>query len=351
MVVQRPTPWLRGPLWDTALIAFPWVPICAWLLFGLGFASGTAPIASRPEFRVALTAILALTFLHRQYVFLLVYGDRRTFALRPRAFVVVPCVLAAIGLMVLVGRARWPFLLPILLASVGAWNVWHTLMQRYGLLRVYAARAGGKATSPARARLDRAVLWATVALVVTSLVARPALLLDHPTTVRIITLTAPLWDGPAARIALAVALVTWLALASTWLRAELRSTGPRAPRLVFMGSTIALFAVFVVGGPVLGYLTFGAAHALEYVAFVHHTATKKYQAGGAPIASVFRTPALAFGLMLLVPAIYATLDGRGITALAGYVVYEATTAIAHFVFDGWVWKVRSPSVATAAVAE
>lgn len=349
------SPWLRGPLWDTALIAFPWVPVWLWVAYGLGLASGPQPIFWRPAFSTALVSVLALTFLHRQYVFVLVYGDRTTFASRPRAFVVVPFVLFAVVGAAVALRPGFPLALTGVLVLAGVWNVWHTVMQRYGLMRVYASRAGGSLASPRQARLDLALLASSIALVAVVLaVFRARLLLDHPATLRVLELSAPLRDGPLALVVAGVSGAGWLAIAIAWARAELGADVPIAahrPRLVLLASTFALLAVFVVSGPIIGYLAFGAAHALEYVAFVNHVGKKKYEgAPGVIAARLFRSPLLALGLVLVLPATYLVLSGRGVTALAAYVVYDVASALTHFVLDGWVWKVRKPTVAGSVVA-
>src|SRR5690606_2765694 len=86
-----------------------------------------------------------------------------------------------------------------------------------------------------------------------------------------------------ALLAAVVGALAWVLVA--WLRHELRAPArlaERLPRLAMMGSTLLLFAVFLVHGPVIGYLCFGTAHAIEYMAFVHHFGTRKYgRQGGA----------------------------------------------------------------------
>jgi hypothetical protein len=355
---SAPTPtsgWLRDPFWDTTLVAFSWVPVWLWAAYWLGLSSGEAPIASRPEFRTALSAVLALTFLHRQYVFLLIYGDRRNFALRPRAFVAVPCFL-----LVLVGgavalRSTVPLAFQAVLVAGGIWNIWHTLMQRYGLLRIYGARAGGGLASGGQARLDLALLWASAALVAAALVlVWPVTLLDHPATRRVLELSAWLREGPLGRPLAAGIGLCWASIAALWARQTWRSgvaPGAHLPRVVLLASTFALLAVFLIHGPIVGYLAFGAAHALEYVAFVHHVGERKYATPqAAPVARLFRSPALAGGLLVLLPSLYLVLRGEGLTAVAVYLTYDSASALAHFLFDGWIWKVRRPSVSNAVVA-
>ena len=132
--------WLRGPLWDISCLALGWVPFYLWLL-GTPLARAGQQEAG-PSLAVALVIALALNFLHRHYVFLLVYGDRASFGERPRAYVAAPVlafVIVATGVLSGLPKGK-----EVLLVALGSWNVWHTVQQRYGLLRAYAARAGGR---------------------------------------------------------------------------------------------------------------------------------------------------------------------------------------------------------------
>ena len=129
--------WLRGPLWDISCLALGWVPFYLWLL---GTPLTRPGQEAGPSLAVALIIALGLNFLHRHYVFLLVYGDRASFGERPRAYVAAPVlafVIVATSLLCSLPNGK-----EALLVALGSWNVWHVMQQRYGLLRAYAARAG-----------------------------------------------------------------------------------------------------------------------------------------------------------------------------------------------------------------
>src|SRR5262249_37337326 len=124
----------------------------------LGTATSTG--AWNQAFEVAVVVALAVNFIHRHYVFLLVYGDGEAFAARRAAYLLAP---PAAGLTVgLVLWSRRTTLIDPLFVGVTAWNIWHVVMQRYGILRIYAKKAGGGLESAAEAKLDRAFLWALV---------------------------------------------------------------------------------------------------------------------------------------------------------------------------------------------
>lgn len=361
MPPATPAPWIRGPLWDTALLALPWLPLYLWFVFGLRLGDGGGEVVVFGEhtwgLALATLVVLAITFVHRHYTFVLVYGDRRAFAEHGRAYVVAPLVIfAALWLartdatLTEIGGVRigaWQ----LALVTSGTWNVWHTLQQRYGILRVYAGKAGGGLESRAHARRDRALTWSLLVLVALALVYfRRETFVGHESARQALAVALPVVTSPAfAGLALVLALGI-LGVVGAWARAELAADVPlraRVPRWTFLASTLALFAVFVVHGPIVGYLTFGSAHALEYLAFVHHFGERKYRAqpdARSIAASLLRhplvvAPLLSGGLLALYAALWPVRD----TDL--YWTYYLGSSMLHFLYDGWIWKVRKPEVA------
>lgn len=346
--------WLRGPWWDLSLVAFGWLPFYAWVVFGLG-VDGTWGASSRAALATATAIALGITYVHRHYTFLLVYGDGEAFARRPRGYVLAPLLTFGVvgGLRALHGATASSYPDPwiLVVATVGAWNVWHTLMQRYGILRVYAGRAGGGLESAAQGRRDLALLWASTALAAVAVVVLRRSTFDgHPNARRALAMALPIVDGATGWILLASVASVVAVIAARWLRHERAATlrrGERAPRLWFLASTMALLGVLVVHGPIVGYLCFGVAHAVEYVAFVHHFGERRFAA--APwqrglVARWMRRP-LLFGPLITgaLLALFVALDDYRRTDL--YLVYYLGTSLLHFLYDGWIWKVRSPAVA------
>jgi hypothetical protein len=355
--MRRPTPpppatahsraWLRSPAWDLCLLSFCWVPFYVWAVFGLGldgsWAAGKGP---KEALAWATVVALAITYVHRHYTFLLVYGDREAFRRRARDFVLAPLlVFAAVGVCRGTGGMTWK----VLLVTVGVWNVWHTLMQRFGILRIYAGKAGHGLQERSHGRRDLALLWGSVIFVSwLTLLLRAATFAGQANARLLLRVVRPLTSGTGAWLVLAVLAVAWSAVLIFWLRHELRadlSLRERLPRWCFLASTLALLAVFVVHGPIVGYLCFGVAHALEYVAFVHHFGQQKFAQNGAAglTPSLLRRPLVAAPLLIgvLLTAFILLSDSRGADL---YLVYYLGTSLLHFLFDGWIWKVRRPEV-------
>ncbi len=165
-----------------------------------------------------------------------------------------------------------------------------------------------------------------------------------PQAIRLLAIVRPLMAGPTMGVALAVALVVWaLAMRRCWRIERAATPTARWPRWIFAVSTLALLAIFVVHGPVVGYLVFGVAHSIEYLAFVHQFGEKKYRGVTGSVAALLlgsmrRAPVVLAPLLLGYVFLY-----RHRFALA-YVTYYATTSVLHYLYDGWIWRLRQPRV-------
>lgn len=358
---QPARPWIRNACWDIGCLAFCWLPFYVWAVFGLGLDGSWAAKQQQVGLAWATAVALAATYVHRHYTFVLVYGDRDTFRVRARDFLLAPLIVfALVGLGrglhgALRGDPEWAWFgggtWQAVLITVGVWNVWHTLMQRYGILRIYAGKAGHGLQERAHGRRDLALLWSSVILVSwVTLLLRGSTFAGQGNARLALKVMNPVLAGPWPWLVLAALAAAWAAVAAVWMRHELRAElawRARAPRWTFLGSTLALLAVFVVHGPIVGYLCFGVAHALEYIAFVHHFGQQKFAPANRPVRSpaslllrrpLYTAPLLIGGLLLAFVLLY---DQRRADL---YMVYYMGTSMLHFLFDGWIWKVRRPEV-------
>lgn len=353
-----------GPWFDSICVAWAWVPFYAFVVFGLGLDGNWSPDGrdgngTEPGLGLALLVALGISYVHRHYTFLLVYGDRETFRQRRRAYSLIPAVLF-VGLALvlrftnelrfeLFGQSMRPWMLVLIVT--GTWNVWHTVMQRHGLNRIYAGKAGRGLEDRAHGRRDLWLLWSAVALAaVLTLMFRGSTFGGIGNARKLWAAASPLIHGWVGWSALALISTLTLGIATRWLaieRAAELSLRERMPRLSFMSSTLALFAVFVAHGPVTGYLCFGVAHGVEYVFFFHVFGQRKFAARvpterglaarllARPLVS---GPCIAIALAGL---FFALADRRDSEA---YLVYYTATSLLHFLYDGWIWKVRKPEV-------
>lgn len=365
--------WLIGPWFDSICIAWAWVPFYVFVVFGLGLdgewsRGGRDGNGTEPGLGLALLLALGISYVHRHYTFLLVYGDREIYRQRLRAYTLIPAALF-VGFALLLrfqGDARFelfgqqmrPWMLVLIVT--GTWNVWHTIMQRHGISRIYAGKAGGGLEQRAHGRRDLWLLWSAVALTaVLTLSFRASTFAGIGNARKLLLAASPLLPGSSggwlgwSLLALIVALTS--AIAVRWFAAERAATlslRARVPRGNFMLSTAALLAVFVVHGPITGYLCFGVAHAVEYVFFFHVFGHRKFAARSPAepersrglAAKLLARPLVSGPIVALALAglFFALVDHRDSEA---YLVYYTATSLLHFLYDGWIWKVRKPEVA------
>ena len=335
--------WLFDAPTDLA-IAWCWVPFfVAAHLFTI--RTGTAADLSVQRL---LTWVLLASLLHQPLTLLLVYGDRHQFAQRRRLFVLAPLV-AVVLIGVAVQLDLW-----VIVPIAAVWQNVHTLQQRYGLLRIYARKAGYGGQ-----RLDRAVLFvpfvavlALVALlpITAAQVARFGGLLDADTASEVGLLS----DARPALTALLVPLgVATVAVLVRYLRQERAAVadGQANPaKWSYLGSVLLLTASLPVD-PVAGLIAIIASHAIEYGIVVMRTLRSRYGARPERTSLLSRlagtTPRRWMLLAVFLGAFWLLDDRmRDVLPWHTYLIALYTVGLLHFVYDAIIWKVRRPAVAS-----
>lgn len=333
---MRPTRvgWIHGVRTDVVL-ALGWVPFALGAIGVRGHATALHWFA---------WGVLVLSLLHQPVTLALAYGDGEQFAANKRVFTWAPIALAA---AILVGL-RIDFLLVAVIG--GIWNTEHTLMQRYGITRIYRRKGGDIGSS----RLDLAMLASWLVLVLAWAVASPR------TAERIESLGLGTANErslellvdvrPAASVLLVVALAGALATTARWFDRERRFGFDANPAAyLYLASTAGLF-VLAAFHPVAGLLAWVGSHAAEYFIIVGTNLNARYPADvahRAPVGRAVRGPLGIVGFIALV-----SLVGAGVVALAGTVGTLATYGLVffglgglHIICDGFIWKLRRPTVA------
>jgi hypothetical protein len=311
---------------DVAL-ALCWVPFAAagWLF--RNDPNSTAWLVS---------ATLLISFAHQPLTLALVYGDKRNFDLRRRTFVWSPIVFAGAVL------ATQYISLTALAVVAGLWNAEHTLMQRYGIMRIH-----GRKTGQQEGPLDKALMisWLTLAFVWMAADGRtPAHIAQtglRGKNRRGLDLLADL--QPIARILLPLAAIAAVVLTARWLRDEPRlgREASRAKRF-YTASTAALFLTILVD-PVAGFLGYVGSHAIEYFIIVHRSVGPKYASadldGRAPIGYAIRRLGRAGFFAAYIAIVFgalSVLDRYGNPT--SYTVVILTLGGMHVFYDGFIWK-------------
>ena len=185
-----PPPSERVPFWhvspaiDMAAYHFSWM----WVLVPLVLAGPAYPDDYVPLY----FAVLTFGFVHRHYTLGYVYLDLEIFARHRSRFIWVPLILGA-GLLAIpyllrasipsgalaAGGFSWPsadFRVAVIVIAIifgaGLWNIWHTLSQKYGILRIYSAKARDKNGTSVPGWVDRLFVMGWLPLIVTFVAPR-----------------------------------------------------------------------------------------------------------------------------------------------------------------------------------
>ncbi|MAQ13905.1 MAG: hypothetical protein CMN30_03810 [Sandaracinus sp.] len=248
----------------------------------------------------------------------------------------------------------------------GIWNIWHVYMQKYGILRLYQGKARplreGRPDVPGW--VDRLLLFAWLPLYLAVLPAtyREEVFRLFPQGRATL---GPVFDelvviGPVL-LPFAIGLV--VASVVLFLRAEWRAHRLRSrARLVMAAGTVALASTFLYVHPLKAYLAFAFSHGLEYMVFVWAFQRRRYHEPlehRPRIAAFLRFPFTVYVLSALLLAglfLYWKYWGRWLVTEADqprFLRYRAMEwvgywtifqSMVHFYFDGFLWKMRLPSV-------
>ncbi len=341
--VQEKSYWIQGPVFDLTLLAFPWVPLCALFVF-----AGRDPMRASQWLEWGIYFAYSLDFVHRQYTYYIVYGDNDIFSKRKLSFIIAPILV--IGFVLLYNSGRLSSTVTVFIGSAMLlWEIWHVVMQRYGLLRIYGAKARGGAESRRTAWGDKAMIWGVIiaATPITYFYHRSAAASTAEGSEMLVLLEPIIRLSPQAFYivfgAIGVIAVAWWFLNERQLELE---PSTAVPRWTFLFATVLMISVIFLVSPLAGFLCVKLSHGVEYIAFVHVYEYRKFKRPDAPRGLV--RPLMLYpliGLVVVGAHFYVwkyVLEPR--SGLDWLVVYSSTTGILHFLYDGWIWKVRKPEV-------
>jgi hypothetical protein len=330
--------WIHRGAIDLAL-ALCWVPFAV---------AGHALESHGALLTTFVSGVFVLSFAHQPLTLALVYGDREQFALRRAVFGVSPFVFLLAVVAVL-------HLSVLALAIVaGLWNAEHTLMQRYGVTRIYGRKAGQQ-----EGGLERLLLFSWLAVAVVRVASDPATparlrLLELGGTNEIAVRTLTRFHSAAGLLLVPVVVIAAIVAAAYVVSERRRGARANPAKWLYVGSTAALFAVILVD-PIAGLMGFVGAHSLEYFVIVHHSLGRRYVEAPVPDSAPARSPlgravrarsgrlgffAVYLGVILVIVWL---LESYG--SAEAYLVVFFTLGGLHVFYDGFIWKLRRPAVA------
>ncbi|MEX1233348.1 MAG: tetratricopeptide repeat protein, partial [Planctomycetaceae bacterium] len=329
--VRRSNPWIVNPWADLLLIvATPMVLLAALIL---------AQSIWSPTQITSFALIWAIG--HHLPGMMRAYGDRALFERFKVRFVVAPAVLIAIGIYSSVAMSN---AIPL---AVGMWGWWHYLMQAYGFMRIYDAKAGS--TSPVTCRLDQSMclVWFAAPLALTGNGLFGYLNLYYKAGGAVIPIGAIAAFQQFVLIALVAVNAAFFVHA---VRQSWQGRPPSAMKLILMASNFGYFwyCQATATNLLISYALYELFHDVQYLtivwAFNQKRAERDAGAGGFT-RFLFRRRWWLISAYLIVIAGYGLLnyttreltEGTLQRTLLG--MFVASTVL-HYYYDGFIWKLR-----------
>lgn len=324
--------WILDPARD--LLLFVATPL---LILPLAWAIRTS--ASDQFFALIVAAFGQVG--HNLPGFIRAYGDRDLFRRFRFRFIVAPALLGAACLF-----AAFYNIHALILASV-AWAIWHALMQTYGFIRIYAAKAGENSAFDRRLDFSVCFLWFSGAI----------LLNENP-----LMLMLSRWYRCGGFLIPA----SWIdSLQGLWLGMLAIASGLWIIRLVYgcvKGSfaspvkvlvTISSvgfywYAYAIAGNILIGAAMFEVFHDVQYLAIVWLFNRRRVQQSdnaGAFFRFVFGRSGALIGIYVGLCFAFGSFRFLEVALTEGPVrnvllAFLATSGLLHYYYDGFIWKIR-----------
>ena len=276
------------------------------------------------------------------------YGDRALFDRFKIRFIVAPLAILAVCV--------WSSLYNIQAVQLVAmaWGIWHGMMQTYGFCRIYDAKASAKAASRARVDLALCFAWFSGAVILSPVRFRSLLELYYESGGPVLASAAV--GAVRWGIVIALGLVTAVFLWRQW--SDWRAARGASPvKLTLLVSSIAFwwYCNNGVQNILVGIALFEVFHDVQYLAIVwiyNRTRVERDKTIGGFMRFVFRRSGSLIGVYVGLVLAYGAF---GLTQSAvtvewirhGLIGIVTASALLHFYYDGFIWKVREPQTRSA----
>jgi Tfp pilus assembly protein PilF len=275
------------------------------------------------------------------------YGDRALFDRFKVRFVVAPLLILAVCV--------WASLYNIQAIQLVAlaWGIWHGMMQTYGFCRIYDAKASVRAASRARVDLALCFAWFLGAVLLSPMRFRSSLDLYYESGGPVIP--AALIEGLRSTVVIALGLVTAVFLWRQW--SDWRAGRGASPvKMVLLVSSIAFwwYCNNGVQNILVGIALFEVFHDVQYLAIVwiyNRSRVERDESIRGFMRFVFRRSGSLIGVYVGLVLAYGSiaLTTSGVSAewiRHGLIGVVTASALLHFYYDGFIWKVREAQTRT-----
>src|SRR5438270_9387220 len=279
----------------------------------------------------------------------------------------LPGMIRAYGDRALFERFRWRFIFaPIFLLSVCVafywwdlkgivlivffWGVWHGMMQTYGFCRIYDAKTGSFAALTRRLDFATCAIWFATAVLLS-----PQRMADTLETYYASggSFIQPGLLHNAQQVVLAIAIAVAVLFLFNFSRMWAEGKRPNPVKLALLATTIAFwwYCNNGVTNILAGIALFEVYHDVQYLSLVwiyNRSRVEKDKSIGGFMRFVFRRSGSLLGLYLGLIFAYGSLAYFNSQlqidtikrVLTGVV---SASALLHFYYDGFIWKVRESS--------
>ena len=330
--VALPSPWITSPGSDLVFFVATPILIVPLILLTLRYAG-----PSQLDLYVAAFGALG----HHLPGMMRAYGDRALFSRFKVRFTLAPAFLVAVCLYFAFTEPKATTLLAYL------WAVWHAAMQTHGFLRIYDAKR--ESTAPPTRILDQAACLSWFAAAVLLSPTRVPYVLEGLYMAGVPKIPLPVLQWVQQGVVGLTAVIT-LAYLVNALAAWKAGRPPSPVKILLLVTTVSFFwyANVTIPNLLVGIVVWELFHDVQYLAIVW--LFNKSRAETDPNVGAFTR--LVFGrgramvlLYLGLILAYGSLDlvrqalppEFPAKVLGGIL---AASALLHFYYDGFIWKVR-----------
>jgi Tfp pilus assembly protein PilF len=269
------------------------------------------------------------------------YGDPALFERFKIRFVVAPLAILAVCV--------WSSIYDIQAVQLVAmaWGIWHGMMQTYGFCRIYDAKASARAATRARVDLALCFAWFSAAVLLSPMRFRTLFELYYESGGPVVASAAVVAIRTAVVAALGVVTIVFLWRQwSDWRAAR----GASPVKITLLVSSIAFwwYCNNGVQNILVGIALFEVFHDVQYLAIVwiyNRTRVERDKNIGGFMRFVFRRSGALIGVYVGLVMAYGAI---GLTQSAisaewirhGLIGIVTASALLHFYYDGFIWKVR-----------
>jgi Tfp pilus assembly protein PilF len=271
------------------------------------------------------------------------YGDRALFDRFRTRFIVAPIVLVAVSV--------WASLYQIQAIQLLAltWGIWHGMMQTYGFGRIYDAKASARAPTRARADLALCFAWFLAAVLLSPM--RMRTLLDVYYESGGLVIPAAAMAALRTAVMLGLGFVTIAFLWREWSDWQ-AGRGASPVKIALLTTSIAFwwYCNNGVQNILVGVALFEVFHDVQYLSIVwiyNRTRVERDESIRGFMRFVFRRSGSLIGVYVGLVLAYGSIAFLQSSAAVewikhGLIGVVTASALLHFYYDGFIWKVREP---------